>query len=52
MRKPKRRGLEDIMKIDEKQFGFQSGKPTVDAIFVLRQLQETFGAKRAFLCFC
>ena len=34
------------MKIDEKQFGFQSGKSTVDAIFVLRQLQEKFGAKK------
>ena len=34
--------LGDIVKIDEKQFGFQSDKSTVDAIFVLRQ----FGAKK------
>ena len=34
------------MKIDEKQFGFQSGKSTVDAIFVIRQLHEKFGAKK------
>ena len=27
--------LRDIVKIDVKQFGFQSGKSTVDAIFVL-----------------
>ena len=34
--------LIDIVKNDEKQFGFQSGKST----FVLRQLQEKFGAKK------
>ena len=28
--------LRDIVKIDEKLFGFQSGKSTVDAIFVLQ----------------
>ena len=38
--------LRDIVKIDEKQFGFQSGKLTVDTIFVLRQLQEKFAAKK------
>ena len=38
--------LRDIVKIDEKQFGFQLGKPTVDAIFVLQQLQKKFGAKQ------
>ena len=37
--------LRDIVKIDEKQFWFQSGKSTVDASIVLRQLQEKFGAK-------
>ena len=30
----------------EIQFGFQSGKSTVDAIFVLRQLQEKSRAKK------
>ena len=45
--------LRDIVKIDEKQFGFQSGKSTVDAIFVLQQLQEKFGAKKkVFPCLC
>ena len=34
------------MKIDEKQFGFQQGKLTVDANFALRQLQEKFGVKK------
>ena len=37
--------LRDIVKVDEKQFGFQPFKSTVDAIFVL-QLQEKFGAKK------
>ena len=36
-----KRRLRDIMKIDEKQFGFQ---PTVDAIFILQQLQEKLEA--------
>ena len=28
------------MKIDECQFGFQEGKSTIDAIFILREVQE------------
>ena len=31
--------LSDIVKTDEKQLGFQSGESTVDAIFVLQQLE-------------
>ena len=38
--------LRGIVKVDGKQFGFQLGKSTVDAVFVLRQLQEKFGAKK------
>ena len=38
--------LRDIVKINEKQLGFQPGKSTVKAIFVLRQLLEKFGAKK------
>ena len=40
------RRLRDIVKIDQKQFAFQSGKSTVDAIIVSRQLQEKFGARK------
>ena len=32
--------LREIVEIDENQFGFQQGKSTVDAIFVMRQLHE------------
>ena len=32
--------------IDDMQFGFMSGKGTVDAIFIARQLQEKFMEKR------
>ena len=35
--------LRNIVEIDENQFGFQQGKSTVDAIFVMRQLQERYG---------
>jgi len=27
--------------IDDKQFGFMKGKGTTDAIFIIRQMQET-----------
>ena len=43
--------LKDIVTIDDKQFALQSCKSTVDANFVLRQLQEKFGTKELFLVF-
>ena len=39
------------MKIDDMQFGFMPGKGTVDAIFIVRQLQENFLEKRKDLFF-
>jgi len=35
--------MEDI---DEMQYGFMSGKGTIDAIFLVRQLQEKYIAKK------
>jgi hypothetical protein len=32
--------------IDNMQFGFRSGKGTTDAIFIVRQLQEKYLAKK------
>ena len=43
--------LRAIVKIDDKQFGFQSGKSTVDKMFILQQLQGKFGAKKKELFF-
>ena len=34
------------VKIDDMQFGFVPGKGTMDAIFMVRQLQENFLEKR------
>ena len=34
--------LRNIVSINEDQFGFVNGKPTTDAIFALRQLQERY----------
>ena len=34
------------VKIDDMQFGFQPGKSTTDAIFIVRQLQESFWLER------
>ena len=39
------------MNIDDMQFGFVPGKGTVDAIFMVRQLQEKFLKKRKDLFF-
>jgi hypothetical protein len=35
-----------IVKIDEMQFGFMTGKGTTDAIFIVRQLQEKYLGKK------
>lgn len=35
-----------IVKVDGMQFGFRAGKSTTDAIFIVRQIQEKFLAKK------
>ena len=40
------RRLRMKVNIDDMQFGFMPGKGTVDAIFIVRQLQEKFMEKR------
>jgi len=37
--------------IDDTQFGYVKGKGTTDAIFIVRQMQEKFRAKRKKLYF-
>ena len=38
--------LREVVKVDENQFGFQQGKATTDAIFIMRQMQEKYGEKK------
>jgi len=38
--------LRNVVKIDEEQFGFQPGKGTTDAIFIVRQIQERCMGKK------
>ena len=38
--------LKNYVTIDPQQFGFLAGKSTTDAIFIVRQLQEMYGAKK------
>ena len=38
--------VRNIVKIDEMQLGFMSGKGTTDAIFIVHQLQEKYLAKK------
>ena len=45
------RRLRSKIKIDDMQFGFMPGKGTVDAIFMVRQLQEKFLEKKKDLYF-
>ena len=33
------------MSVDEIQFGFMSGRGTIDAVFILRRMQEKYHAK-------
>ena len=40
------RRVRDMVKIDDMQFGFMAGKGTTDAIFIVRQLQEKYMAKK------
>lgn len=43
--------IRDQVKIDDMQFGFSPGKSTMDAIFIVRQMQEKFRAKNKTLYF-
>jgi hypothetical protein len=38
--------VRSIVKIDDMQFGFRPGRSTTDAIFIVRQVQERFLAKK------
>ena len=44
--------LRKIVTIDDMQFGFMSGKGTIDAVFILRQIQDEYLAKQKKLCMC
>ena len=45
--------LRDLIDIHEQQFGFMKGKSTVDAIFIVRQVQEKYleGNRKVYMCF-
>ena len=45
--------LRVLVDIHEQQFGFMKGKSTVDAIFIVRQIQEKYleGNRKVYMCF-
>ena len=43
--------IRDRIKTDDMQFGFMPGRGTIDAIFVLRQMQEKYLSKKLPLYF-
>ena len=47
------RRLRRMVKVDEMQFGFMPGKGTIDAVFILRRLQEEYldKEKKLYVCF-
>ena len=42
--------LHRIVSVDEMQFGFMPERGTIDAVFILRRMQETYHAKGKKLC--
>ena len=46
------RGLRKIVTIDEVQLGVMPGKGTIDAVFILRRIQEEYLAKQKKLYMC
>ena len=46
------RRLRRMVKMDEMQFGFMPGKGTIDAVFILRRLQEEYLDKDKMLYMC
>ena len=42
----------DIVKIDEKQFGFQPGNSTVDVFLYYNSYRKSLEQRRAFSCLC
>ena len=46
------RRLRCMVKVDEMQFGFMPGKGTIDAVFILRRLQEEYLDKDKMLYMC
>ena len=45
--------IRNMVEVDEMQFGFMPGKGTVDAVFILRRLQEEYRdkGKKLYMCF-
>ena len=45
--------LQCMVKVNEMQFGFMTGKEMVDAVFILRRLQEEYlkKEKKLYMCF-
>ena len=47
------RSMQCMVKVDEMQFHFMPGKGTIDAVFILRRLQEEYldKEKKLYMCF-
>ena len=47
------RSMQRMVKVEEMQLGFMPGKGTIDAVFILRSLQEEYldKEKKLYMCF-
>ena len=46
------RQIRTLVNLNKMQFGFMSGKGTVDAIFIVRKMQEEYQKnKKLYICF-
>ena len=47
------RRIQEIVNVQEMQFGFMPGKGTIDALFILKRMQEEYRDKgrKLYMCF-
>ena len=46
------RRIRTLINLNKMQFGFMPGKRTMDAIFIVRRMQEKYQKKNKKLCMC
>ena len=48
-----RKGLRALVEVDDMQFGFMPGRGTIDALFIVKRMQEAYRKKdkKLYMCF-
>ena len=45
------RQIRTLVNLNKMQFGFMSGKGTVDAMFIVRRMREEYQKNKLYICF-